>query len=95
MSMNKPYRYFLYVSYLQIFLSIILLCLDLFFANLELGVWHEFDSRITSVLSDSFINWMETEYCESDKPNPEKLVKHHLWEISLKYDESMGLEYQW
>ena len=61
-------------------------------SNLELGVWHDFDSRITSVLSDSFINWMETEYCESDKPSPENLIKHHLWEISLKYDESMGLD---
>ncbi len=60
-------------------------------SNLEKGVWHEYSERITKVISDSFINWMETEYCDSYKPNPEKLIEKHLWEISLKLDESMGV----
>lgn len=61
-------------------------------SNLEVGMWHEYSERVLSVLSDSFINWMETEYCNSDKPNPEKMVEKHLWEVSLKRDESMGVE---
>lgn len=62
-------------------------------SNLEKGVWHEYSERITKVISDSFIDWMETEYAGSSKPNPEKLIEKHLWEISLKYDEHMGVEY--
>lgn len=61
-------------------------------SNLEVGVWHEYSNRVSSVLSDSFINWMETEYCDSEKPNPEKMIEKSLWESNLKRDESMGMK---
>lgn len=61
-------------------------------SNLHVGEWHEYSDRVSYVLGDSFINWMETEYCNSDKPSPEKMIEKHLWEVSLKRDESMGVE---
>lgn len=61
-------------------------------SNLEKGIWYEYSERITEVISDSFIDWMETEYAGESKPNSEKLIEKHLWEISLKYDEHIGVE---
>lgn len=61
-------------------------------SNLSVGEWHEFSERIEIVISDSFINWMETEYCGSSKPSPEKLLEKHLWEVNLKLDNGMFIE---
>jgi hypothetical protein len=61
-------------------------------SNLEKGVWHDYSERIVTVISDSFIDWMETEYCGCDKFDADKLIKKHLWEVNLKYDESMCVE---
>jgi len=61
-------------------------------SNLEKGVWHEYSQRIAIVISDSFIDWMESEYCGCDKFDADKLINTHLWEISLKRDERKVIE---
>lgn len=65
---------------------------NLLMSNLEVGVWHEYSERIASVLSDSFLHWMETEYCSCDKFDADKFINHHLWEVSLILDEYVGIE---
>lgn len=61
-------------------------------SNLETGKWYDYDYRMTACIFDSFTNWMETEYAQSNKSNPSEMIRTHLWESNLICDETMGVE---
>jgi hypothetical protein len=55
--------------------------------GLEVGQWHEFETRLIHGLFNTFCIFVETEQCSSNKPSREEGLTHLIWAAHLRYTD--------